>query len=59
MKKGKGNKILSSYKKDSNGLFDGGFKAGEMDTKLEKEDRRKMSTNDWLEYAEEQEMDHE
>lgn len=51
--------MLSQYKKDTNGLFDGGFKSQVFDTKEEKESRRRKSTSEWLEYAKEEELDYE
>ena len=46
-------KILGSFKKDSVGLFNGGYKAERFETKMEKEDRKRKRTQDWLEYSEE------
>ena len=43
--------ILSAYKKDTNGLFDGGYRSTAFDTKQEKEDRRRKRTNELLNEA--------
>lgn len=58
MKKGDAN-WGHSYKKDTNNLFTGGFKAEKFDTKIEKEERKRKSTKDWLNYSEEEEIDEE
>jgi len=44
----------NAYKKDSNGLFDGGFKSQEFLTKEEKQEIRRKSTKDWLSEIEEE-----
>ena len=43
------NKLNFYNKKDSNGLFDGGFKSSEFKTKEEKEQLKRKSTRDYLE----------
>lgn len=52
----KNKKILGAYKKDSLGLFDGGYKQQVFATEIEKEANRRKNTQDWLKYAEQEEM---
>ena len=47
------------YKKDSLGLFDGGFKSSVFDTEVEKEDKRRKTTKEILEELEEDFEDYE
>lgn len=51
MKKNKNSQVknFNQYaKKDETGLFNGGYKASSFDTDIEKEDRRRNSTQEWL-----------
>ena len=41
-------------KKDTNGLFNGGFKSQEFLTEEEKQERRRKRTQDWLSEVEEE-----
>lgn len=50
---------LSVYKRDTNGLFNGGFKADQFETKEERENRKRHSTDYWLEYMEEEELEND
>lgn len=43
------------YKKDTTGLFDGGYKASYFKTEIEKEDYKRKTTKDWIEFSEENE----
>lgn len=47
--------LRSVYKKDTSGLFEGGYRSEVFSTKEEKQDRQRKSTKQYLDEAEENE----